>query len=260
MTRRSFATSLVQRMPPWLRRTVGGALVRGLGDPLDAVASLTREAAAARFPTADRPDALPVIGAERRIIRGPGEPAATYAGRLRLWLDSHRTRGGAYALLEQLFAFWRYSLNVPIDVVAYSGGRESMDTSGAITRDIIDWTGDSSGSWAQDWIFFHCPSAIDVAIVADTGEEIVASTGDTIIASIDLAALGGVLPAELVDEFKLVPSTWRPAHLKRCTIVLLFSGNGLWDYEPPLPTWDEWSAGGELWGDEPTPIQIVIDF
>ena len=253
----SFSTALLRRVPPWLQRAVGGALVRGLGDPIDALAARTAESIKARFPDADRPDALAAIGTERRIPRGPDEPAATYAGRLAIWLDSHRTRGGAYALLGQLFGYWRYTLNVPIEVVAASGGRESMDTSGAITHDIVAWTGggDLSTFWAQDWIFFHTPASLDVTLVADTGDELIAGNGDTIIASIALASLGGVMPASLVDTFTLVPRTWAPAHLKRCTIVLLYGTGIVYGYPVPCATYGD----GHVYGANP-PVFIVIDF
>lgn len=257
MTVRSFAAGLLARMPPWLRRTHGKKLILGLGDPLDTWAQNAADGVKMRFPTATvDADALAYTGRERRIPRGPDEDAATYAARLRIWLDSHRTRGGAYALLGQLFAFWRATLNVPIEVVAASGGRESMDTAGAITHDVVDWTGggDLSAFWAQDWIFFHTPATLDVAIVADTGDEIIAGTGDVIIGTIDLASLaGGPLPTTIEDAFRLVPSTWRPAHLKRCTIVLLYGTGRVLGY------------GGGTLGDgyvlgADTPIQIVIDF
>lgn len=257
---RSFAAGLLARMPPWLRRTNGRKLILGLGDPLDELAQNAADGVKMRFPTATvDADALAYTGRERRIDRGPGETAETYAGRLRIWLDSHRTRGGPYALLGQLFAFWRYALNVPIDVVAYSGARCAMDVNGAIVRDIVDWTADGSGDWAQDWIFFYTPAEIDLGELAtEGGIVLVDELGEPLAGTLDLA--GGTIPASLEEAFKLVPRTWTTAHLKRCTIVLLFEGSArLWDYPVPVPTWDEWEATGATWGD-PSPIVIVIDF
>lgn len=248
-------------MPPWLRRTHGKKLVLGLGDPLDTWAQNAADAVKMRFPTATvDEDALAYTGRERRIERGPSEPAAVYADRIRIWLDSHRTRGGAYALLGQLFAFWRSSLNVPIEVVAASGGRESMDVAGVIVRDVIAWTGggDLAAFSAQDWIFFHVPSSLDVAIVADTGDEIIAGTGDTIIGSLDLASLGGVLPDSIADNFRLVPRTWTTASLKRCTIVLLYGNGIVYGYAAPGSSVATY-GGGAVYGEDP-PIFIVIDF
>ena len=79
----SFADSLVTLVPPWLRRTIGGPFLLGLGDELDVVRDLTAEASDARFPRATRPTALAPIGLDRRILRAPGETDANYATRLR---------------------------------------------------------------------------------------------------------------------------------------------------------------------------------
>jgi hypothetical protein len=188
-------------------------------------------------------------------VRGPGESAATYASRLRIWLDSHRTRGGGYALLDQLFAYWRSALDVQIDVVAASGGREIVDANGAITHDAITWTGggDLAAFWAQDWIFFHMPSSINLTVIADTGEEIATPT-DTVIASVPLSFFAGVLPESIAESFRVVPRSWAPAHLKRCTIVLLY-GNG-WCLGYPS---DVVLGDGHILGED-TPLFIVIDF
>lgn len=259
-TIRTFANGLLERMPPWLRRRFGKPLILGLGDPLDDQAQNAANAVKLRFPTGTiDPAALSLTGAERRIPRGPDEDAATYAGRLRIWLDSHRTRGGTYAVLGQLFAYWRATLNVPIELVAASGGRQSMDVNGAITRDVVAWTGggDLSTFWAQDWIFFHTPSSLDVTIIAGTGDEIIAGTGDVIIGSIDLASLGGdssLLPPSIVESFSLVPRTWAPAHLKRCTIVLLYGTGRVLGYPPSDTIGDGYVLGADM------PLQIVIDF
>lgn len=223
MTIRSFASGLLERVPPWLRRKNGKPLILGLGDPLDMLAQNAADAVKMRFPTATVDvDALALTGAERRIWRGPGETAATYAKRLRIWLDSHRTRGGAYALLAQLFAYWRATLNVPIELVNYSGRRYSMDVSGNVTRDDITWnvgTG-MTGMWAQDWIFFHV-----------------------------------VAPVLGVDaSFQIVPTTWAPAHLKRCTIIQIYGNGFVYGY----PTSRTFGDGG-VYGQDP-PYIIVVDF
>lgn len=260
---RSFAAGLVARMPPWLRRTNGKKLILGLGDPLDTWAQNAADAVKMRFPTGTvDADALAYTGRERRIERGPGEEAATYADRTRIWLDSHRTRGGPYALLGQLFAFWRSALNVPIEVVAYSGARCSMDVDGNIVRDVVDWNGDGSGLWAQDWIFFHVPATLDLGTLeTDGGIEIVDDGGVALAGTLTFA--GGTIPTSLEDAFKLIPRTWTTAHLWRCTIVLMgyptvWSAR-LWDYPTPVPTWDAWEATGATWGDA-SPIVLVIDF
>lgn len=47
-------------------------------------------------------DALPLIGRDRLIVRGPAEPIYDYARRLRYWRAARRGSGTAYVLLSQL--------------------------------------------------------------------------------------------------------------------------------------------------------------
>jgi hypothetical protein len=136
------STVLRTILPPWLRRKNGFRLMGALADVLDDVIDRTALAVAARFPTdVAAPDALAGIGADRRIRRGPAEGAVTYARRLRGWWDAHKRRGSPYALLGQLFAYWRDTFPMRIDAVAQSGLRHVMAVDGSITRDEIVWDG-----------------------------------------------------------------------------------------------------------------------
>lgn len=137
-------TSVIKRVvPPWLQRVVGATLLESITTHADAAVEQLVDGVLLRLPGAQAtidPGALAYVGRERRIRRGPGEDAATYARRLWGWWDAHRTRGGPYALLGQLYAFFLDWLNVRMDVVYYSGTRRWIDEAGTITRDSIAWT------------------------------------------------------------------------------------------------------------------------
>jgi hypothetical protein len=130
MARLLYKTGLLRIMPPWLRRTWGAKLLEAIGDQIDAQIERTAEGVSLRFPAWDPNNvaeaALELIARERRIRRGPDEDALTHASRLRLWLDSHRTRGGPYALLAQLHAFWVATLD---RALAVTGGGDRFVTS-----------------------------------------------------------------------------------------------------------------------------------
>jgi hypothetical protein len=51
-----------------------------------------------------REDALALLGRDRRIYRGPNEPALDYARRLVGWADTWATAGSVRTLLEQVYA------------------------------------------------------------------------------------------------------------------------------------------------------------
>jgi hypothetical protein len=198
--------------PPWLQRTMAVRILSAMMVPFDALADKTVDSIKARFPNATN-DALPQIGRERRIRRGPAENAGTYSRRLLSWWDDHRGRGGPYALLRQLRAFWLDTYNVQIDVVSYNGLRHSIDTNGVITRDQITWTPDASGEWAQFWVFFH------------------------------LTSDPGPLTPEQEANFLMIPIEWSAAHILREHVVLLWGFCPMWDFPPPVGDWDAWASG-----------------
>jgi hypothetical protein len=150
-TLRTYASRLLELVPPWLSRENGERVLGGIADYLDARKQLLSEAVQARFPKASAEDALAYIGRDRRIRRGPLEPAAIYAARLPRWWDAHRARGSAGELLRQLHAYLRDYGPDQIDHVAQSGLRHRIDAAGVVTRDHISWGGDgmAAGPWVD---------------------------------------------------------------------------------------------------------------
>jgi hypothetical protein len=256
-----FTAAIKKIAPPWLRRIVGGAVMESLADPIETLVDRTTESVKKRFPTDDN-DALDYIGRERRIIRGPGETSATYAGRLVIWWDSHRLRGGPYALLEQMFAFFRFTLNTQIDLVNNSGTetgttgthlatRYSVDEDGVITRDQLTWNGDGEAptKWARVFIIFRLetPYLPLSVLVTETGEPILTEEGEEILVETSIY--------DLTDEDRAllctVPHEWSAAHIERIYIRLLYGVGDLWGY-PEDGTWDENdpAPGPNLWGQD----------
>lgn len=134
---------LLRVSPPWLRRVIAPRVLGGIGDVIGSHADRAIESVVQRFPKGSRPTALPYLGRDRRIRRGPVEPAATYAARLLTWWDDHRTRGGPHALLRQLHAYLLGFAPGQIDLVYQSGTRFlCAEADGAITRSDITWSGD----------------------------------------------------------------------------------------------------------------------
>lgn len=237
----SFTNASKRVMPPWLQRTVGGALVTAIGAQVDGLRDRTVRAVAIRFPGLDFANldtderALGLTGRERRIYRGPSEDAQTYARRLSGWWDAHRTRGSTYAMLSQLHAFVQDWLSVPIEHVAEFGLRHSMAADGTVTRDQIAWTGDGSGGWAHAWLFFHLPDAVPLPssyIVTSAGDFLVTSGGDFIVATETITP--GSITADEEALFTLIPAAWRAGHVPYVTVVLLYGDAALVGYPPRL--------------------------
>jgi hypothetical protein len=262
MTRLLFSAAIKRATPPWLQRVVGAKLMDSLVAPVDELVDDLVAGVKARFPgihTDETP--LSFIGRERRIRRGPGEPATTYATRLQTWWDAHRTRGGPYALLGQLRAFFVDWLNVRIDVVYHSGTRRWMDTAGAITRDSITWDGDGTDHWSQFWVIFHVPAFIPTSgalelLVDQDDDEITTQDGEEIIVS-STVAVGSLTDAEK-DVFRAIPREWSAAHIERIWIVLLYGDGELWDYPQPMGTWTEWEDPMVTW-DADAPVIFLAE-
>jgi hypothetical protein len=151
--------TILAKAPPWLTRGLGGKLLYTIGLHLDGFTDAAVAGVKLRFPGLYSNESLPYLGRDRRIRRGVDEANENYAARLTRWLDDHRKRGGPYALLAQLFAYYAPN-NVAISVVYRSGRRYSMDVNGTITRDDVSWDIDGEPEkWARWWLVFDAAVA-----------------------------------------------------------------------------------------------------
>ena len=189
--------------PPWLQNGLAEGILYAIAVQIDAFGDAVAAGVKQRFPGLYSMESLPLIGRERRILRGRTEDDATYAARLPRWRIDHRRRGGPYALLAQIYAHYAPS-NFAIQLVYASGRRFSMDTSGVVTRDDIGWLPDAFTSlWARWWLFFQT-------------DAFGAPTGDAL------------------DDIKAIPRAWNAAHCLGY-VVLLPAGAELIDYPDDGP-------------------------
>jgi len=229
-----FRGRLIDRVPTWLKGTIIMRVLYTIALHIDVVGDLVKAALTKRFQTPDNYDALNYLGQDRKMIRGPAESDATYAARLSTWLDAHRTRGGPYALLRQLYLYYAPN-NFPIELVYGSTGlRFLLDTSGNITDDRIAWRSPDSNlaQWARWYLFYHWPTPVPAPGVWDDGA---------------LWDDGGVwdsgFDAETVAQLVAIPKAWNAAHCLG-TIYVMSPGAELWNYPPSI--WDDggtWNQG-----------------
>lgn len=198
---RTFRDAIREITPWWLRGPRIGSVVYAIGAVVDNLADALRAGVKSRFPGHYSGETLPMIGRERRIRRGRNESDETYASRLLPWLDHHRLRGGPYALLEQLYSFWRPN-NFPIELRYTTSRRFNVSTIGEIGRWDQAWgvPGDPA-QWARWWLYFEWPDSLgDDGVWSDPG------TWDD----------GGVwdcgLTSAEVRDIRLVPREWNNAH------------------------------------------------
>jgi hypothetical protein len=209
-TLQTFRDTLRRILPPWLQHGNAELIMFAIGVHIDAIADATVAGAQLRFPGFNG-TALPLLGRERRIARGRKESNATYAARLTRWLTDHQRRGGPYAMLAQLHAYYAPD-NFPIELIYTSGRRFSMDVAGNVVRDDPDtslpldaWGIDPypPEKWAQWFLVLHWPSAIKAEGTWDDDP----APWDDPTTVWDL----NITPADMVD-IRLVPTEWNAAH------------------------------------------------
>lgn len=206
--------------------------MEGMGERIEALVDRTTESLRKRFPSGDSPEALGFLGRERRILRGPGETSAGFAERLLTWWDAHATRGGPYALLTQMWAFFKDSNNVPITLIANSGLRHDVDVDGNITQSVqTGWTGDGlyPDKWARIFLIFSLDTAtISVPLLDGTGTPVLDSNGDPILTAVSIYALTDA-EKEIICA---VPREWNAAHIDKIYIILLPPGGYVFGFPP----------------------------
>lgn len=197
MTTQTFRDTLRKISPPWLQRGLAEKIGYAIAVQIDAISDVATAGVFARYPGLGTPTALQLIGRERRIRRGRLETDASYAGRLRRWLVDHPRRGGPYALLEQLRAYFS-AAPFPIHLASISGVRYVLDVDGAITRDVPAVR--NKARWAR-WVLLYFTDSLD---------------------EMDL------------DELQLVPREWIAAHVGG-DLIVMHTGVELWNYPPERP-------------------------
>lgn len=190
--------------PTWLQRGRAEKLLYAIGMQMDVMADMLVAGIKLRFPGLYSFESLPYVGRERCIQRGLHETDAQYAERLTRWLVDHQRRGGAYALLAQLLAYFAPD-NFEIHLVYKSGRRYKMAADGTVTRDKI--TVRPERRWARWSLFFFTDN------------------WPYPVSSEDAAAL------------TLVPKEWIAAHCEGA-VVLMVSDAELWNYHNPPRTWN----------------------
>jgi len=218
----TFRDSLRKRVPWWLQFGWAERLLFAIGVHLDRLGDAAAAAVKFRFPGLYSDESMPLIGRERRIRRGRNEPASSYALRLRGWLDEtgHPTRGGPYAMLAQLHAYYAPN-NFPIRLVYRSGRAFDMDVDGNVTKLDVAWSPDDEPEkWARWWLIYEWPEALPPK--RKYGDGIKYGEG---------AVYGSGLTSTETYDIRVLPREWNTAHAIG-KVILLSPGATIYGYPP----------------------------
>lgn len=177
----NFRDRIRKILPPFLQdrpgMNVGFRVMYSIALIYDVFAEALTQGQNARFPGVGTATALPMIGRDRRIIRGPRETDEGYADRLEHWLDEKPFAGGAYGMMRQIQAF--FAPGKPrVRIVLRRGTWYTLDPDGTFTRYVAspnnwDWDSISHPGRASNttdwWMVIYPPHAETDGDWGDTG-------------------------------------------------------------------------------------------
>ena len=215
----TFRDSIIAISPPWLSGLVGGALQFTNAIGLDAVAQWTIEGVKASMPGIGTPDALPYIGRDRNIDRGPTETDAAYAARLSAAFDTWATAGTATTLLQQFNAYFSPNTATPLYLVANNSTWHSINTAtNAVTKtpNAGNWTWDANAAtaWARGWVIIDSTNGPWTPDYWSSTDSSVWGDGGT---------WGSSAPLTAVSQLNSLLDKWRPANVSPAQIIVMFS-------------------------------------
>lgn len=224
--------------PPWLSRFWGERLLYAPGLIVDAVFDWCVDGMVARFPIASPPDGLPLLGKDRALPRGVGEPDTGYRERLRLAPSSWVVWGSAWGMLEQFDALF-YGLGMPFWTVD-NGGTWHHWVNGAADvkyakQDNWNWDG-STSEWSRAWVLVYPDGNF-----ADDG-----TWGDPGIWG-DGGTWGSTLTVGQIEAMRTIVTDRKPAGTRVVGILLVFD-DMLFEPEGASVPDGNWGSFGKLNG------------
>lgn len=216
---------------PWMMRRVFARIRWGTALLLDADWSLLEEGIKLRMPGVGNPEALPYIGNDRQIDRGPYESDATYIERLKDAFDTWKKAGSVAVVLEQLrYYFADGPLVPPIRAVADRGVWHEIDpVTAAITKTVAspsnwEWDAHTGSRWWRGWIIIDSSAGPWTTWQIGTSGKKIGEAGLTI---------GSTAKTHEVAEIRKRVLKWKPQHVDAKHVIVTFASTDFEATDPP---------------------------
>lgn len=184
-------------------------------------------------------DALAALGRDRRVVRGIGESATSYAARLKTWLDDRKTAGNPFALMARLSEYVGPTTGASFRTVDARGNWYSRAADGTesylLNQANWDWDGLFDGSnWAQFWVIIYPGTRWSAGPTWGTGTW--GAAGQT---------WGSTATQGEVQTLRAIVADWKLAG-SRCKNIIIAFDPSSFDPTAPEPdgTWGQWSDPG----------------
>lgn len=244
-------------VPTWAQDPDEGApLLYTFGRLARSVRDRARDGLAARFPGGAKrygqrfdpapDDALSLISRDRKIVRGIDEEPEAFALRLIAWLDDHRNRGNAYALMRQVRGYCNAAVRVrTVDArgnwytLQRDGSREFL-----LNQGNWNWDDADAARWSRFWVIIY-PTTDTPPLPWDVGPTWGAAGA---VWGPD-RTWGTTATRAQVREVRAIVRDWKPAGTTCVRIVIAFDDAS---FDPtaalgspgmPNGTWGTWSNG-----------------
>lgn len=220
--------------PPWLLDFVGERLLYIGGLAFDAVEEWLHEGIKQRYPDHAAPDALPFIGNDRLIERGPAEPDASYKPRLRQAVDTWRFAGSGETLLKQLAAYFTGIGQPAMRLVSDSSvWHEYNWSNGTVVRTKVTpanwiWDALTGTRWWRGWVIIDSSGGPFVRFLwGSTGGKWGHRN----------APWGCTATKAQIDDIRRVVLKWKPQNVHVPVIIVTFNASLFerTDTAPPNP-------------------------
>lgn len=213
--------------PAWLTQDGESELLGYVLDLIkDGYTERLRKGLLARFPQNDPTgqttapdDALAAMGRDRRIIRGVNETSQAYAVRLIQWLDTWKTAGNPFALMNQIASYLGPGPSYrTVDVRGNWYSRAADGTlSVSLNQANWDWDGaaDALARWSRFWVIIYPNGfwSLNAPQWGDGGTW--GEAGRT---------WGSSATSDEVSTIRTIVSQWKPAGSKCVNIIVAFDG------------------------------------
>lgn len=201
---RNFRGILTRVVPRWLKGPNAQSILYTIGACTDAIGETLLAGLYARLPghSAGTSEALPYLGRDKGITRGPSETDAAYALRVSKALDSWSTAGNVYTLIAQLREWWAPYYR-PFRIVTNSGVWYDVAPDGTVTKTATspnNWNWDGHPErWFRFWIIFAAAPFVRWMI------------GDGHRIGMSGLTIGSTMPSFWYAGIRSIVDRWKPA-------------------------------------------------
>lgn len=245
---RRFRQIFYSLLPSWLTSGEGELVQYTLGLIRDHMVTRARLSLEARFPSRAGASALALIGNDRGLTRGRSESTEGYRTRLKAWRypRGHRVRGNAFAVLEQIAAYWGPT---KLDVFTVDTGhvRNRRQADGTLTTSYsTEWNwGYPEEWWGAFWVVLLCSPELGIGSQPAFGNP--ALWGGSYTNTDQCVGLTGMTPEDVVVMRELFRGrAWKPAGVRADWMVFSL------DAAIPQPEDGDW----QNWGRDTAGVRV----